>query len=213
MTSASACPTAVDVRAAAAGGQRRRRRLSRSAQAIRNSSRRRSARTAADRLRRGSPTCRSAAAAKPSQQRLAGSRAPARRRRPAAAAPPGRGPAGRRRSGTARAAGPAAGHRALVAQQPQVPRGAAERVGDLPVGEQARGRARARRRTRCSSTGSRVRWIAAVRRHPAGQRLEVAQRPGRVGEAEDLQPLPGRLRASAAAPSAGTRATASSSGR
>ena len=82
--------------------------------------------------------------------------------------------------------------RALVAQQPQVPRGGAERVGDLPVVEQA-----AVRLGRVGELLQQHRQQGALDRggagHPAGQRLEVPQRAGRVGEAEDLQPLPGRL--------------------
>ena len=45
-----------------------------------------------------------------------------------------------------------------------------------------------------SITGSSVRWIAARRLTPGGQRLDVPQRPGRVAEAERLEPLARGLR-------------------
>ncbi|RAO47424.1 hypothetical protein PSN01_04887 [Micromonospora saelicesensis] len=85
------------------------------------------------------------------------------------------------------------GDRAAVAQQPQVPGGAAQLVGDLSVVEQPPVRLR-----RVGELAEQHRQQGALdgRRaaHPAGERLEVAQRPGRVGEAEDLQAVPGRLR-------------------
>ena len=76
---------------------------------------------------------------------------------------------------------------ALVAQQPQEPRRRAERVGDLAVAEQA-----AVRLGRVGELVEQHRQQRVLDRgvagHAAGQRLQVPQRPGRVGEAEDLQP-------------------------
>ena len=75
----------------------------------------------------------------------------------------------------------------LVAQQAQVPGGAAEGVGHRAEGLQARvgvGRVgeppEHRRQQRLLDD--------RPARHPAGQRLEVAQRDGRLGEAEVLEP-------------------------
>ena len=58
-----------------------------------------------------------------------------------------------------------------------------------------------------SITGSSVRWIAARRLTPRGQRLEVAQRAGRVDVAERLQPRLAASGVSRASPGA-SRATA-----
>ena len=85
------------------------------------------------------------------------------------------------------------GGRALVAQQPQVPVGRAERVADPPEREQAGIRV-GLSANQPSMTGSSVRWIAARRLTPLGQRLEVAQRPARVRIAQRGQPLPAPLR-------------------
>ena len=154
--------------------------------------------TAPDRLdrvgRAGPPRRRS-----PSRSASRGAGHQLARPRRAAAAPPDRGRAGRPRTGTGASTrasrGPPAPRRAAAAGTTGCCR-ACRRPGGSRAGP---GRVRARRRTRCSSTGSRVRWMAAVRRHPAGERLEVAQRAGRVGEAEDLQPVAGPPPGSAAA--------------
>ena len=212
VTSASAVPTAVDVERLRPG-RASPARPSRSAQAIRNSSRRRSA---ADRAgsprpgRRAGPAGRDEAVA---QHVRAGAA------RSSASSASSRSASGSRASrsvdvpGQAEQPGQPQRHRALVAQQPQVPR-ACCRACRRPAGRRAgRGPARARRRTRCSSTGSSVRWIAAVRRHPAGERLAgaAARRPGRRsrGSPAGCRAASGVSRSA----SAGTRATASSSGR
>ena len=85
------------------------------------------------------------------------------------------------------------GHLALVAQQPQEPLVAAERLADLPVGQQpgvgvgAGGEGLQQHRQQ----------VLLHRRrpgHPAGERAQVAQRRLGVGEAERAQPVAGRLR-------------------
>ena len=58
------------------------------------------------------------------------------------------------------------GHLALVAQQPQEPLVAAERLADLAVGQQARRRGSGRTAKVCSSTGSRYFCIDADRETP-----------------------------------------------
>ena len=77
------------------------------------------------------------------------------------------------------------------------------RSSDLAEGQQAAVGVGARPRTTPSITGSRVFWIAARRRHPGRQRLQVAHRPGGIGEAQRGEPLPaasGASRASAVEP-------------
>ncbi len=69
----------------------------------------------------------------------------------------------------------------------------AERLGDLPEPEQPGVRVGGVGEP-LSITGSSVRWIAAVRETPAGQRLQVPQRGDRVEVAERGEPLLGRLR-------------------
>ena len=89
--------------------------------------------------------------------------------------------------------------RALVAQQPQEPRRRPERVRDLAVGEQP-----AVGLGRVGELVQQHRQQGVLDRrvpgHPAGERLQVAQRAGRVLEAEDLQPLRRPPPGSAAAP-------------
>jgi len=87
--------------------------------------------------------------------------------------------------------GQALGHRALVAQQPQVPRRGAEGVGHPPVGQQA-----AIRIGRVGQVGQDHREQRALQcspsRQPGGQRLDVAQRASLVAEAQRGKP-PARL--------------------
>ena len=114
-------------------------------------------------------------------------------------------------AGGAEQAGQALGGDALVAQQAQVPGGRAERVADLPVAEQAGVRVGGAA-NQPSMTGSRVRWMTARRETPA-----VSASRWRSAAAGSAKPS-ASSRAPAAfgvsrASSAGSRATAPSSGR
>ena len=85
------------------------------------------------------------------------------------------------------------GHLALVAQQPQVPLVAAERLADLPVGQQPGVGVGAGR----EGLQQHRQQVLLHRRRagdPAGERAQVAQRRLGVGEAERAQPVPRRLR-------------------
>ena len=117
-----------------------------------------------------------------------------RRRRPASATPPARAPAGWPRTGRCPAA--RASRDATVPSSRSSRRNhgrGAERVGDLPVGQQAGVRV-----GRVGQLGQDHRQQRALQRRPPrqprGQRLDVPQRPGRVGVAERLQPPPGLVR-------------------
>ena len=192
------------------GARRRRRRRARRG-------RRRPCGTARGGARRGprapaSPTsfCRPAAASISSVDRLGGERRAGRRRgsaRPAARASSVGGVARRRQH-----AREVLGGRALVAQHPQVPGGAAERVADLAEAEQPGvgvggvGEPVQQHRQQGALDGG----LAA---DAGGQRLEVAQR-GRRGRRSRARPAGRRRpRARAGPRRSGSCATAASSGR
>ena len=103
------------------------------------------------------------------------------------------------------------GHLTLVAQQPQVPLVAAQRLADLPVGQQA-GVGIGAGREGLQQHRQQVLLHRGRAGDPAGERPQVPQRRLRVGESECPQPVPGRLEPSCSC-SPGTRATADSSGR
>ena len=109
-------------------------------------------------------------------------------------------------------AGQPLGDRALVAQQPQVPRGLGQRVGHLQVGEQPG--------VRVGGVGEGAQQHGQQRpldRGPAadpfGQRGDVPKRRGRRGEAQRREPRAPRRPGTAAALRSGTAATAVRSGR
>ncbi|CAM5693735.1 hypothetical protein SGRIM128S_00467 [Streptomyces griseomycini] len=91
-------------------------------------------------------------------------------------------------------AGQVLGGGALVAQQPQVPGGLAERVGDLAEVEQTGVRVGGVREP-AEQHGQQGALDGGLAAHAGRQRLQVAQGGGRVGVPEGDQPLPGRLRA------------------
>ena len=101
---------------------------------------------------------------------------------------------------------------ALVAQQPQVPGRLAERVGDLAEAEQPGVRVGGVGEP-AEQHGQQGPLDGGLAGHPGGQRLQVAQRGGRVGVAEGLQPLPRPPPALSRVSPGASWATASSSGR
>ena len=80
------------------------------------------------------------------------------------------------------------GHVGVVAQQPQVPGRAAERLADLAEGQQSR--VRSRRVGEPAEQGGQQRALdRRLPAHAGGQRLDVPQRAGRVDVAERLEPV------------------------
>ena len=86
------------------------------------------------------------------------------------------------------------GHLALVAQQPQVPLVAAERLADLAVGQQP-GVGIGAGREGLQQHRQQVLLHRRRAGDPAGERAQVAQRRLGVGESQRPQPVPRRLRA------------------
>ncbi len=99
-------------------------------------------------------------------------------------------------AGQAQQAGQAQRNRSLVAQQPQEPRRRPQPVRHLPVGQQpAVGLGRIGELVQ--QHGQERVLDGGVPRHPAGERLQVAQSGGRILEAEDLEALARRGRSEA----------------
>ena len=84
--------------------------------------------------------------------------------------------------------------RALVAQQPQVPGGLAERVGHLAEAEQPGVRVGGVREP-AEQHRQQGALDGGLAGNPGGQRLQVPERGGRIGVPEGFEPVPGGLRA------------------
>ena len=102
---------------------------------------------------------------------------------------------GRRRSGCSPAGGPAARQRRPRRAAAGGTTACCRASRDSSRNESSPASGSAASANQPSIAGSSVRWIAARRRDPVGQRLEVAQRAGRVVEPEREQPRAGLGRA------------------